>query len=55
MRKPSLVHCLQIILWKKPLTSWWLFYKLLQNQTKSEKLEMVCVWHVKLTKLKQRG
>lgn len=50
MRKLKFVYCLQIILWKKTQT-----HNFLQKKTKYEKLEMFCGWHVRLTKLKERG
>lgn len=50
MRKLKFVYCLQIILWKKSQT-----HNFLQKKTKYEKLEMFCGWHVRLTKLKERG
>lgn len=50
MRKPRFVY--HLIVWEKyTITSWRLFYKFLQKQTKYEKLEKFCGWHVKLTKL----
>lgn len=57
MRKLRFVCCLQTILWKKnPITSQRLFYNFLQKkETKYEKLEMFCGWHVKINKAEGEG